>query len=317
MKGLCFDRFGGPEVLFYGDLPEPELQNGGAIVEMEAIELNYADIYRRQGRYHLQGSPPFIAGYEGAGWVVASAGTFSVGQRVAFVDSPFANAERVFVRDEHLIPLPETVSAELAASVLLQGLTAAYLVQDSYLVQRGDWAIVLAAAGGVGQQLAQQIRNRGGRVFGLTSDPRKFEVIRAAGADAVATYAEDWVARARELSPGGVQVVYDSMGSTLRKSLDAVRNGGHVVFYGKADGEPDLVDPRLLMDRSLTLTGGDLWNVLHSSDERRRRARALFDDFAAGHLRVDPPTRFSLSDGAAAHRWLESRVSTGKGILVP
>ncbi len=326
MRALTFDAFGGPEVLRLTDRETPGILPSTALVRMRAIGVNFADVYRRRGDYHLEGAPPYVLGYEGAGIIEAlgerdaAAGdpVLRVGDRVAFADVPHANAELVRAPLSHLIPLPETISFEIGAALLLQGLTAHYLVHDSHLVQPGELAVVHAAAGGVGLLLTQMIKLRGGRVLALTSSAAKGEIARAAGADHVATYEEDWIAAARASSEGrGADVVYDSVGSTLAGSLSAARKGGHVVFYGMAGGDPAPVDPRRLMDESKTLTGGDLWNVLVSSSERVRRANELFALVSGGGLEVSITKRFPLAEGAAAHAFLESRQSTGKVLLIP
>ncbi|MDB4951045.1 MAG: quinone oxidoreductase [Gemmatimonadetes bacterium] len=325
MKALVFDRFGGPAVLEYRDVPDPVLRPGEARVRTEAIGLNFADVYRRRGDYHLVGAPPFIAGYEGAGVVVevcpAAGGgpaPFRPGDRVGFADAPFANAEQVAVPLDRLIPLPPDVSAETAAAVLLQGLTAQYLARDSHRLAPGETALVHAAAGGVGLLLVQIAKGVGARVLGLTSTEEKRSACFAAGADDVALYTADWVTAAHAFSgQRGVDVAYDSVGRTLGDSLRAVRVGGHVVFYGMAGGDPDPVDPRLLMDESKTLSGGDLWNVLTGPEERIRRAAELFEWLRTGRLHVEVSARFPLADGAEAHAFLESRRSIGKVLLIP
>ena len=319
MKALGFDRFGGPEVLALREVPDPAPRAGHAIVRMQAIGLNFADVYRRRGNYHLAGEPPWIAGYEGAG-VVASAADgspFQVGDRVGFADSPYANAELTSVPCDKLIPLPADIPAETAAALLLQGLTAQYLTRDSHSLRPGETALVHAAAGGVGLLLVQIAKALGARVLGVTSSAAKAAAVRAAGADAAVLDSADWVAAARELGTGGVDVAYDSVGITLPRSFEAVRTGGHVVFYGMAGGDPPLVDPRMLMDTSKSLTGGDLWNVLKSAAERRRRAAELFAWVRDGSLKVHIAARFPLAEGAAAHAFLESRQSSGKVLLVP
>jgi NADPH2:quinone reductase len=321
MKALVFDRFGGPEVLEIRELSDPAPRPGHAVVRMQAIGLNFADVYRRKGNYHLAGEPPFIAGYEGAGVIdsLAGEGPFQVGGRVAFADSPFANAELVSVPFEKLIPLPADVSAETAAALLLQGLTAQYLTRDSHAVRPGEWVLVHAAAGGVGLLLVQIAKGLGAHVLGLTSSADKAGGVLEAGADAVALYSQDWVEKARDLSApaGGVDVAYDSVGATLLRSFEAVRTGGHVVFYGMAGGDPPPVDPRMLMDTSKSLTGGDLWNVLRTAEDRQSRAAELFDRVRTGRLKVHVAARFPLAEGAAAHAFLESRRSSGKVLLIP
>lgn len=322
MKALVFDRFGGPEVLELRDVPEPMPAAGSVIVRMKAIGLNFADVYRRKGNYHLAGDPPYILGYEGAG-VIERVGPdvmgMRAGDRVAFADVPFANAELVAVPEDRVIPLPEDVTYEQAASLLLQGLTAHYLVRDSYGVKAGDEVLVHAAAGGVGQLLTQLCKAKGARVLGLTSSASKRVKALQSGADEVLLYGEDWVQAAREWSSDGqgLHVAYDSVGSTLMDSFEAVRIKGAVVFYGMAGGDPPHVDPRMLMDTSKTLTGGDLWNHVTTRRDRIERAGSLFAELRAGRLRLEPPATFALSEGAEAHRLLESRTSTGKILLLP
>lgn len=305
MKALYFERFGGPEVLRYGDLPDPISPPDSVLVRTSAIGLNFADVYRRRGNYHLAGNPPYIAGYEAAGRVV------DTGARVAFADSPFANAELVAVPHEKIIPLPDDISDETAAALLLQGLTAQYLVRDSYRIARRDVAVVHAAAGGVGLLLVQLIKYYGGRAIAFASTAEKCEAARRYGADEAYTY-DEWPGKAR-----GADVIYDSVGATLDESVAAVKTRGTVVFYGMAGGDPKPVDPRGLMDGSKTLTGGDLWNVLTTHDDRVSRANELFDLVRAGALQVPIASRFALSDGGRAHEFLESRSAIGKVLLIP
>lgn len=319
MKALCFERFGGPEVLHLRELPEPLPGPGQALIATRAIGLNFADLYRREGRYHLAGEPPWICGYEAAGEIVSAPADsgFAAGDRVAFADSPFANAERVAVDLDRLIRLPADIAFETAAALLLQGLTAQYLIRDSHPLVAGESILVHAAAGGVGQLLVQLASAAGARVLALASSQTKCELAQAAGAERTARYDQDWVALAHAFAPGGVDAVFDSVGSTLERSLDAVRSGGHVVFYGMAGGDPAPVDPRRLMDRSISLTGGDLWNVLRSAAARQTRADALFAAVRDGALRLRIDARFALADGAAAHALLASRAVMGKVLLIP
>ncbi|MDR7133323.1 NADPH2:quinone reductase [Lysobacter niastensis] len=322
MHALTFSRFGGPDVLDWTELPDLRSAPGVAVVQTRAIGLNFADIYRRQGRYHLAGSPPWIAGYEAAGEIAAlhpddSGGTWRVGQRVAFADSAFANAEQVAVPLDRLIALPDDIAFDTAAALLLQGLTAQFLVEDSHAVQAGEIVLAHAAGGGVGLLLVQLAATRGARVIALASSQDKRSAAIAAGAAHALDSREGWVDQVRALAPDGVDVVYDSVGRTLHDSLASARMGGTVVFYGMAAGDPEPVDPRVLMDRSLALVGGDLWNVLTSAQARQHRATRLFEAVRDGRLQVTIAARFPLREGAQAHALLEGRGSIGKVLLIP
>jgi NADPH2:quinone reductase len=318
MHALTFDRFGSADVLRWTECPDPVPGPDQVLVRMQSVGLNFADVYRRNGNYHLAGTPPWVLGYEGAGVVetpIAGDVQFPAGTRVGFADMPHANAELVAVDRDRLIPLPQDISADTAAAVLLQGLTAQYLVTDSFVVRSGDVAVVHAAAGGVGLLLVQMLKALGAVVLGIASSETKRDAVIAAGADVAVGY-DEWVQAARSLTGGhGANVVYDSVGRTLADSMAAARIGGTVVFYGMAAGDPDPVDPRLLMDRSLTLTGGDLWNVLTGPAVRRERAAALFEQIRQGTVTPRIAARFPLRDGARAHEYLESRAATGKVLL--
>ncbi|MDN3922685.1 quinone oxidoreductase family protein [Roseateles violae] len=310
MKALTFSRFGGPDVLEYIEVPDPRPAPGQALLRLQAIGLNFADVYRRQGRYHLRGAPPYIAGYEGAGVIVeAPPGSgFAAGDRVGFADAPFANAELVAVDVERLIRLPDAITAETAAALLLQGLTAQFLASDSHALQAGERALVHAAAGGVGGLLMQLGRARGASMLGLVSSEAKAQGLREQGFE---------VLLQAPAAGADLDVVYDSTGTTVLDSLQQLRSGGTVVFYGMAGGPPPAVDPRILMDGSKRLVGGDLWNVLSSAEQRQRRADELFALVAAGALRVPIAARFTLAEGARAHALLEARGTVGKLLLLP
>ncbi len=318
MKALCFDRFGSPEVLYYSEVADPIINENDVLVKTEAIGLNFADIYRRKGNYHLTGNPPYIAGYEGAGEVIkvgANVKSIKIGDRIGFADVPLANAEIVAVPMEHAIPLPEAISYETAAAILLQGLTAQYLTTDSYKVKQGDHVLIHAAAGGVGQLLVQLCKSLGATVVGLTSSDEKRQAVLDAGADNVFLYSDDW--KSKVLGISAMDVIYESIGSTLMDSLSVAKTGGTVVFFGFAGGNPPMVDPRFLMDKSLSITGGDLWNYLTTREERFKRSAQLFNWIEQGNITVNINKKFTLSDGVLAHEFLESRRSTGKILLIP
>lgn len=319
MYALTFSRFGDASVLEYREMPTPQPQAGQVLVEMRAIGLNFADIYRRKGNYHLMGQAPYIAGYEGSGVVVDCNGVegVSVGDQVAFADVPFAQAQYVAVPATHIIPLPNDIGFELAASLLLQGMTAYYLSHDSHQVRAGEFVVVHAASGGVGQLLTQLCHFRGARVIGLTSSRSKEDAIRQFGAEVVFNLQDDWPRKVLAYTRKGADVVYDSVGTTLLGSVAATREFGHIVFYGMSGGNPVFVDPRLLMDSSKSLSGGDLWSYLKTHAQRIARAEAIFDLVRKGHLKLAEPKRFGLSQGRAAHEYLESGKSMGKVLLIP
>jgi NADPH:quinone reductase len=316
MKALTFSTFGGPEVLKYCNVPEPILNTDEVLVQMKAIGLNYADVYRRKGNYHLKGNPPFIAGYEGSGIIVNANKIegYKNGDKICFADVPFANAEFVAVPIEKCIPLPTEISFEIAASVMLQGLTAQYLTSDSYTVSAKDVVLIHACAGGVGQLLVQICKMKGAKVIGLTSSDDKKKTAIANGCDAVFLYDENWVklCKAEQIS-----VVYESVGTTILQSFDTIKETGSLVFYGFAGGNPPLIDPRMLMDGSKKLIGGDLWSYLISKEERISRSKELFEWIVNGKINIPNPTSFSLADGKKAHELIESRKSVGKIILIP
>jgi NADPH2:quinone reductase len=320
MHALTFDTFGGPEVLTWRELPDPIVPAGHIKLAMRAIGLNFADIYRRRGNYHLAGQPPYICGYEGAGEVIeVGAGVDGVapGDRIAFADVPFANATQVVVPVEHAIALPADVDFVSAAAMLLQGLTAQYLVEDSYTLRRGDQVLVHAAAGGVGQFLTQLAVARGAQVIAMASNENKRQIALQRGATHALGYEEGWAERVIALSHGGVDVAYDSIGSTLHETLTAVRTRGTLVFFGMAGGDPQPVDPRQLMDTSKTLVGGDLWNYLNSHQARIERSSRLFAALRQGEIGLPSIETFPLSRGGDAHRRLEDRTFAGKIVLIP
>lgn len=319
MKALTFSKFGEPDVLDYTDVPVPKLKENEVLVQMKAIGLNYADVYRRKGNYHLKGTPPYIAGYEGSGVVVESKSLkYEIGDRVAFTDVPFANAEYVSVPESHVIPIGGDISFSLAASVLLQGLTAHYLSMDSYSVKSNDIVLVHAASGGVGQILTQICKLKGATVIGLTRDERKLKNILECKADYALLLDDNWKSRVMGITDNrGVDVAYDSVGSTLMDSFQVTKDCGTVVFYGMSGGDPQLIDPRMLLDRSQTLVGGDLWSYLTSENERKSRAKQLFDWIKNHDIQIKKAVEFKISEGKKAHEYLENGQSSGKVLLIP
>ncbi|MEO6285769.1 MAG: quinone oxidoreductase [Dyadobacter sp.] len=319
MKALTFSAFGGSDVLEYQEVNAPVLKKGKILVEMKSIGLNFADLMRRSGDYPVRGHAPYINGYEGAGIVKDSNHhpEFKPGDRVAFADVPFANAELVAVPVENAVPLPDEISFEIAASVMLQGLTAHYLTADSHPIKPGEVALVHAAAGGVGQLLTQVCKMLGANVIGLVSSKDKQETALSSGADAVFLYGDDWKTKVLEMYPDGVDVVYESIGTTMATSIAVTKVLGNIVLFGLAGGKLELGDPLGIIAYSRTITGGDLWDYLTSGSERIRRSEQLFEWIISRKIKVSPPTIFKLSEGKRAHDLMEGRKSTGKILMEP
>jgi NADPH:quinone reductase len=309
VKAVVVTRHGGPEVLEAEDVREPEPGPGELLVDVEAIGVNFRDVYEREGSYG--GEPPYVAGAEGAGSVVGT------GERVAWKAAPGSYAERVVVPEREAVPIPDGVSSELAAAVLLQGVTAHYLATSTYSVQAGDDVVVLAAAGGVGLLPTQIVKLRGGRVVAATSNEEKAQLAREAGADEVLGY-DGFAERVRELTGGGAAVVYDGIGrATFDESLDALRPRGFMVLYGAASGQPDPVPISKIQSRSLYLTRPQLHQYTATRDELLERAREVFEWVRDGKLKVRIGGRYPLEEARRAQQDLESRRTTGKLILLP
>jgi NADPH2:quinone reductase len=317
VRAIVVTRPGGPEVLEVQDVAEP--QSGQLLVAVDAVGVNYRDVYEREGRYR---KPPLIAGVEGAGTVLEvgeGVSDLAEGDRVAWSDSPGSYAERVAVDAARVVPVPERVSNELAAAVLLQGMTAHYLAIDTYRVEAGDAVLVHAAAGGVGLLLTQVVTLRGGRVIATTSSEEKAQLARGAGADEVIRY-EGFGERARELTGGdGVEVVYDGVGrTTFDESLASLRVRGTMVLYGAASGPVPPFDPMQLEGAgSLFLTRPTLRHYTARKEELLARAREVLGWVADGKLEVHIGGRYPLEDARKAHEDLEGRRTTGKLLLLP
>jgi len=321
MKALLFNKFGGSEVLYYGNIDTPIIKPNEVLMLTKVIGLNFANVYRRKGNYHLVGKPPYILGYEAAG-IITQIGdnveNYKVGDRIAIADVPMANAEYIAVPEDKIIPLPNAISFEIGAALLLQGLTAYYLTHDSYCIKKTDTILVHAVAGGVGQLITKIAKLKGAKVIGLTSSEEKRQFAKLQGADKVFLYKEDWVKLVKESTQNkGVDAVFESVGKTLKNSFEVTKTCGTVVFFGMAGGDPEPVDPRYLMDTSKTLVGGDLWNYLTSKEERIKRATRLFRLIENGNLFINISQKIPLKEGKKAHDLIESRKSMGKILLIP
>ena len=320
MRAFVVTATGGSDVLDLQDVPEPVVQPGTLVVEVETAGVNFRDIYERNGTYPTV--PPFTAGAEGAGRVLEvgdGVTAFTVGDRVVWSAGQGSYAERVLLPAAAAVPVPDGVSSETAAAVFLQGLTAHYLSVSTYPVGPGDVAVVHAAAGGVGLLLTQIVKLLGGRVIATTSSDEKAALARGAGADEVLGY-DGFSDRVRELTGGrGASVVYDGVGrATFDESLAALRPRGTMVLYGAASGPVPPVDPIRLQNRgSLYLTRPSLQHYIADRDELLGRAEAVFGWIAAGQLDVRIGGRYPLADARRAQDDLEARRTTGKLLLLP
>ena len=322
MKAVRVHDFGGPEVMVYEDTPDPTPGEGEALVKIGASGINYIDIYYRTGQYPAE--PPFTSGQEAAG-VVASVGDgvegLSEGDPVAYEGVLGSYAEYAVVPAHKLVPLPSGVGTRTAAAVLLQGMTAHYLVRDTYEIGPDDTALVHAAAGGVGLLLIQMIKMAGATAIGTVSTEAKAALAHEAGADEVILYTEkDFEEETRRITDGlGVDVVYDSVGrSTFDKSLACLRPRGTVALFGQASGAVDPVNmQRLNAGGSLFVTRPSLVHHTLTREELLGRAKDVFEMVASGDLNVRIDREFPLSAAAEAHSRLEGRKSTGKLLLIP
>jgi|TARA_B100001971_G_scaffold98556_1_gene91045 NADPH2:quinone reductase len=321
MKAAQVTETGGPEVLRYVDVPDPVPGAGQALVDIQAIGVNYTDVYGRSGMNPP--SLPWIPGVEGAG-VVAQVGEgvteVAVGDTVAYSGVGSSYAEKVVAPASSLVKMPDGVSADMGAAVMLQGMTAHYLCHATYPVKLGDTVLVHAAAGGVGLLLTQMVKSLGGAVIATVSTEEKAELARGAGADHVINYAEsDFKADVNEITGGaGIQAVYDSVGkTTFDKGIACLEPTGYMVLYGQASGPVDPVPVSVLNAKSLFLTRPGLGHYTRTREELLSRAGDILDWVQSGQLDVRIHGTFPLSEAAEAHRQLEGRLTTGKLLLKP
>jgi NADPH2:quinone reductase len=321
MRVVQVSEFGGPEVLAPREVDPPEPGPGEVLVRLTASGVNFIDIYHRVGRYRLP--LPFVPGVEGAGVVTAVGDDVTdptVGQRVGWVNLPGTYAEYATVPAARTIPLPDGVDDELAAAVLVQGITAHYLTRGSYPVRPGDDILVHAAAGGTGALIVQVATALGARVIGTVSTADKEKVAREAGAAEVIRYADGTAEipeRVRALTSGrGVAAAYDGVGAaTFEASLASLARRGTLVYFGAASGLVPPFDLARLAGGSLLVTRPTIGDFIAERAELLGRAGDVLGWVADGRLRVAVSERFPLAEAAAAHRALESRRTTGKLLL--
>ena len=322
MKAIQISRTGGPEVMELADLPVPQAKSNEAVVKIKAAGVNFIDVYNREGRY--KAPLPLVLGQEGAG-VVTAVGSgvhdLAVGDPVAYSSVLGSYAEYAAVPADRLVKIPAGVGERDAAAAMLQGMTAHYLLHDTYPLKKGETALIHAAAGGVGLLLVQMAHNLGARVIATVSTEAKAALARAAGADHVILYTQsDFEAETKRLTGGkGVDVVYDSVGkTTFDKGLNLLRPRGMMVLFGGSSGAVAPFDPLVLTQKgSLFLTRPSLGNYIASSQELQQRAGAVFAMIRDGKLRLRIEHVYPLAEAQQAHRDLESRKTTGKLLLLP
>lgn len=322
MKAFVMNGIGGIDMLAHVERPEPVPGAGEVLVQVAVAGVNFMDIGVRQGMAWNEMPNPKILGVEGAGRVLAlgeGVEGFTLGQRVAWVYAPGSYAEKIAIPAASLVPVPDNISDETAAAVMMQGLTASHFATGFYSVQPGDIAFVHAAAGGLGLLLTQIIKLRGGRVIGRVSSQAKVAVAKAAGADHVIVDTEgNFAEEVRRLSGGeGVHVVFDGSGpSTFQGSLDVLRRSGTFCWYGPVLGGPGPIDI-MSLPKSIKLGYAVFLDHIHTPELLRARTEELFGWIAEGKLNVHIGGVYPLADAARAHADMASRATTGKLLLMP
>ncbi len=322
MKAIQVAKTGGPEVLTLVDLPVPKPKPNEAVVKIAAAGVNFIDVYFREGRYPA--SLPFVDGQEAAG-VVTEVGSevksLQSGDHVAYCGTLGSYAQYAAVSAERLVRVPNGLEDSSAAAATLQGMTAHYLVHDTYALRAGETALIHAAAGGVGLLLVQLAKHSGARVIATVGTEEKAQLAREAGADEVILYTQqDFEAETKRITGNkGVDVIYDGVGKdTFEKDLNVLRPRGYLVMFGASSGAVppfDLI--RLSQKGSLYLTRPSLMAYIATRKDLERRAGDIFGLLAAGKLHLHIGKEYKLEDAEQAHRDLEGRRSTGKLLLIP
>ena len=322
MKAVQIMEHGGPEAMKYQDVADLSPGEGQALVDIEAVGVNFTDVYNRMGA--APGQPlPRIIGVEGAGTVRSvGSGVTQVkdGDVVAYCGTPGSYAEQALVPASRLIKMPDGLDARAGAAAMLQGMTAHYLCHSTYSVKRGDKVVIHAGAGGVGLLLIQMVKKLGGYIFTTVSTEAKADLAREAGADHVILYTQqDFAEEVKDATNGeGVQAVYDSVAkTTFDQSISCLGRRGHMVLYGQASGPVPPIDARILGNGSLYLTRPGLADYTATREELEQRAGDVLSWVKSGDLKLRVEHVFPLAEASEAHRQLEGRSTTGKVLLIP
>ena len=322
MKLIQVSQLGGPEELKLANAPTPIPAAGEALVRIAATGVNFIDVYFRTGLY--KADLPLTPGSEAAGTVESvgeGVGTLKPGDRVAYAMVRGSYAEYAVVPADKLVKLPDHVDFPTAAAGMLQGMTAHYLTHSTFVLKKGDTALVHAAAGGTGALIVQMAKMLGATVVGTAGSDEKAAIAKQAGADEVIVYTnQDFVAEVKRITNGrGVDVVYDSVGvSTFLKGLDTLRPRGMMVLFGQSSGPVAPFDPNILNAKgSLFLTRPSLAHYAATREELEWRAGDVLNWLDDGKLKLRIDRTYPLAQAADAHRDLEGRKTAGKLILLP
>lgn len=317
MRAIHITETGGPEVLQVRDVAVPEPDDDEVLVSVDYAGVNYIDTYYREGVYHS--ALPLTLGFEGTGRVEKDPrGEIAPGTLVAWCDGFGSYAEFVTVPRDRLVAVPQGIEPEVAASMLLQGITAHYLTDGVFPLKEGDSCLITAGAGGVGLLAIQFARLRGAQVYAVTSSDEKAELAYQAGATEVFRYSDNLAEQVRRFNGGrGVDVVYDGVGrETFHESLEVVKPRGVVCLFGAASGPVEPIDPQLLNTHgSIYLTRPSIGAWTSGEGEFTRRAQAVTQEIIDGNLRVRVGGVYDLADAAQAHRDLQARSTTGSIVL--
>jgi NADPH2:quinone reductase len=322
MRAIRIESPGGPEVMKLVELPTPSPASGQALVRIEAAGVNFIDIYQRSGAYKMP--LPFTPGQEGAGVVEAvgdGVGEVKPGDRVAWAGALGSYATHQIIPAARLVPVPRGVDSKSAAAAMLQGMTAHYLVTDTFPLRPGHTCLIHAAAGGVGQLFCQLASRAGALVIGTAGGPEKTALAKQAGAHEAIDYrTQDFEVEVKRITGGaGVHVAYDSVGrDTWEKSLRSLRTRGMLVLFGQSSGPVPPIDPQLLASGgSLFLTRPTHGSYVLTRDELLNRAGAVLGAVERGDLKLRIEKVFPLAQAGQAHELLASRKTAGKLLLVP
>jgi NADPH2:quinone reductase len=322
MKAIVFQELGGPEVLQLREVPKPAVTPGRVLIKNHAIGINFADTLFRRGQYLVRPKLPDTPGLEAAG-VIEAVGSgvehLQIGQRVAAIGVK-TYAEYSLVSASQVIPLPDFISFEEGAAFPIQVLTAYHMLHTAHQITAGQTVLIHSAAGGVGLAAVQIAKAAGARVIGTTSSAAKMELVKEFGADAVINYAtEDFAAEALRLTEEkGVNLILDAVGKpTLQKGLSCLAPFGHLILYGRAGGPPEPLNLYTLFNKSLKVSGFVLYTASAMPEVMHQGVERSFQFMREGKLRLRIGRTYPLAEAAEAHRYMESRQSTGKLLLLP